>query len=108
MIIRSNEELLFVDSGYACYKEEMVKVFQKLIPDFDSRKKTILVTHADVDHCGLLPMFDEVIVSQKTADCLRNEFLGNDGYREKNPLHKPYINICKVLTSYEAVNPALE
>ena len=105
MIIRSNEELLFVDSGYACYKEEMVKVFQKLIPDFDSRKKTILVTHADVDHCGLLPMFDEVIVSQKTADCLRNEFLGNDGYREKNPLHKPYINICKVLTSYEAVNP---
>ena len=105
MIIRSNEELLFVDSGYACYKEEMVKVFQKLIPDFDSRKKTILVTHADVDHCGLLPMFDEVIVSQKTADCLRSEFLENDGYREKNPLHKPYINICKVLTSYEAVNP---
>lgn len=105
MIIRSNEALLFVDSGYACYKEEMVKVFRKLIPDFDRQKKTILVTHADVDHCGLLPMFDEVIVSQKTADCLRNEFLGNDGYREKNPLHKPYINICKVLTSYEAVNP---
>ena len=105
MIIRSNEALLFVDSGYACYKEEMVKVFRKLVPDFDRQKKTILVTHADVDHCGLLPMFDEVIVSQKTADCLRNEFLGNDGYREKNPLHKPYINICKVLTSYEAVNP---
>jgi len=105
MIIRSNEALLFVDSGYACYKEEMVKVFRKLVPDFDHQKKTILVTHADVDHCGLLPMFDEVIVSQKTADCLRNEFLGNDGYREKNPLHKPYINICKVLTSYEAVNP---
>ncbi len=105
MIIRSNEALLFVDSGYACYKEEMVKVFRKLVPDFDRQKKIILVTHADVDHCGLLPMFDEVIVSQKTADCLRNEFLGNDGYREKNPLHKPYINICKVLTSYEAVNP---
>ena len=105
MIIRSNEALLFVDSGYACYKEEIVKVFRKLVPDFDRQKKTILVTHADVDHCGLLPMFDEVIVSQKTADCLRNEFLGNDGYREKNPLHKPYINICKVLTSYEAVNP---
>lgn len=85
--------------------EEMLAVFKKLIPEFDNRKKTILVTHADVDHCGLLPLFDEVIASQKTAHCLTNEFLGNDGYREKNPLHKPYINICKILTSYKAVNP---
>ena len=28
-----------------------------------------------------------------------------NGYRESNPLHKPYINICKILTSYQAVNP---
>ena len=68
-------------------------------------KKTVLVTHADVDHCGLLPIFDEIIASAKTAACLRNEYLGNDGYREKNPLHKPYINICKILTSYTPVNP---
>ncbi len=30
---------------------------------------------------------------------------GENGYRESNPLHKPYINICKILTSYKAVNP---
>ena len=36
---------------------------------------------------------------------MKNEFLGNNGYREENPLHKPYINICKILTSYKAVNP---
>ena len=105
MVIKSGEELLFVDSGYACYSDEMLEIFKRIVPDFDNRKKTILVTHADVDHCGLLPMFDEVIASQKTALCLKNEFLGNDGYREKNPLHKPYINICKILTSYNAVNP---
>ena len=105
MVIKSGEELLFVDSGYACYSDEMLEIFKRIVPDFENRKKTILVTHADVDHCGLLPMFDEVIASPKTALCLRNEFLGNDGYREKNPLHKPYINICKILTSYKAVNP---
>ncbi len=105
MIIKSNEKILFVDSGYACYKEEMLAVLAKVIPDFNAIKKTILVTHADVDHCGLLPVFDQIIATHKTADCLRNEYLGNDGFREKNPLHKPYINICKILTSYKPVSP---
>ena len=105
MIIRSNGKLLFVDSGYACYSEEMLAVFRKLIPEFDTLHKTILVTHGDVDHCGLLYLFDEIITSQKTARCLENEFRGKDGYREQNPLHKPYINICKLLTSYRPADP---
>ena len=105
MIIKSNGEILFVDSGYACYKEEMLDVIKKIIPDFDTIEKRILVTHADVDHCGLLPMFDEIIASHKTARCLENEFEGKDGYREENLLHKPYINICKTLTSYTPVDP---
>ena len=100
LIIRSNGQLLFIDSGYACYADEMLDVFKKLVPNFDMIKKTVLVTHADVDHCGLLPLFDEIIASKKTALCLKNEYVGNDGYREKNPLHKPYINICKILTAY--------
>ena len=105
IVIKSNDKILFVDSGYACYSDEMLEVIKKIVPDFDSIKKTILVTHADVDHCGLLPIFDEVIASPKTALCLKNEYLGNDGYREKNPLHKPYINICKILTSYNPTSP---
>jgi len=105
VIIKSNDEVLFIDSGYACYSEEMLAVFAKVVPDFQTIKKTVLVTHADVDHCGLLPIFDEIIATHKTFCCLKNEYLGNGGYREKNPLHKPYINICKILTSYEAVDP---
>ena len=105
MVIKSNDKVLFVDSGYACYKEEMVGIFRRLVPDFDDIEKTILITHADVDHCGLLSMFDKIITSTKTANCLVNEYQGKNGYREQNPLHKPYINICKILTSYETVNP---
>ena len=105
IIIKSNDRILFVDSGYACYSEEMLGVFQKLLPDFEKQRKTVLITHADVDHCGLLPMFDEVIASPKTARCLTNEYYGEGGYREKNLLHKPYIHICKILTSYKPVNP---
>lgn len=104
-IIKSGEEVLFVDSGYACYKEEMIKIFKKILPDFDSMRKTVLVTHADVDHCGLLPMFDEVVASAKSALCLKNEYEGKNGFREENALHKPYISICKILTSYPSAEP---
>ncbi len=105
IIIKSDGKALFVDSGYACYAEEMHEIFEKILPGFDTMEKTLLVTHADVDHCGLLPMFDKVIASTKTAECLVNEYEGKDGYRESNPLHKPYINICKILTSYKSVKP---
>ena len=105
IIIKSNDKILFVDSGYACYSDEMIKIFKKVVPDFENMEKTILVTHADVDHCGLLPMFDKIIASSKTATCLHREYEGKNGYREENPLHRPYINICKILTSYKAVNP---
>ncbi len=104
-IIKHKSEVLFIDCGYACYKDEMTDIFRKILPDFDSMKKTVLITHADLDHCGLLPMFDEVYASERSAECLLAEYNGEDGFRELNRLHKPYINICKILTGYNPPSP---
>lgn len=105
MIIQSGDEYLFVDSGYALYKEEMIAVFRRLIPRWDDMKKRIFITHADVDHCGLLPLFDEIIASRKSKECLELEYKGESGFREKNRLHKPYVNICKAVTFYQPPEP---
>jgi len=99
-IIKSDSEYLFIDSGYALYNEEMESIFKKLIPDYESINKRIFITHADVDHCGLVNNFDEVIAGAKTVECLSLEYEGKNGFREQNALHRPYINICKILTSY--------
>ena len=104
-IIKSNGRVLFIDSGYSCYRDEMLEVIRKVLPEFDRIEKTVLATHADFDHCGLLHLFDNVIASAKTVKCLAGEYEGNGGYRESNPLSKPYVNICKILTSYQPVNP---
>lgn len=105
IIIKSQGKALFMDSGYACYRNEMLDIFTKLFAHFDAMEKTILVTHADVDHCGLLGLFDKVIASKRTAQCLEKEYQGKNGYREQNHLHMPYIKICKILTLYKSVNP---
>ena len=104
-IIKSCGHYLFIDSGYACYQKEMLDIFEKIIPEFSTVKKTIVITHADVDHCGLLSMFDEIITNENTAKCLEKEYNGLNGYREENSLHRPYINICKILTQYEPIKP---
>ena len=104
-VIKSHGDFLYVDSGYACYKDEMLAILRSLIPGFDAMHKRLLLTHADVDHCGLMDVFDEIIVSCRSAESLRCEYLGENGFRERNPLHRPYVNICKILTSYKEVVP---
>ncbi len=106
MILESGEQTLFIDTGYACYQEEMLSVIRRLIPQFDSRPKQALITHADLDHCGLLPLFDTVAMSARSRQCIAREAAGEDGFREQNPLHRPYIRICKILTDYRPMDPA--
>lgn len=104
VIIESDGERLFVDSGYACYKKEMLDIIKRLVPDFGTREERLLITHADVDHCGLLNEFDEIVVSQRSAESLVAESNKEAGLREQNRLHLPYVNICKILTEYETVD----
>lgn len=81
VIILSNGKALFVDCGYSLYEKEMLDIYRRVVDGFDRIKKTVLVTHADVDHCGLLRCFDEIIASPRSAECLEMEYLGLDGYR---------------------------
>ena len=104
-ILQSAGQVLFIDSGYAIYREEMETLFRSLLPEYDKMKKRVFITHADVDHCGLLPLFDEILASRKSKQCFELEYAGKNGYREQNPLHRPYVNICKVLTFYQPPQP---
>lgn len=104
-ILRHRDMYLFVDTGYACYRQEMLSLLRVLIPDFDTCRKAALITHADLDHCGLLDLFPTAYMSYKTKASLIDE-RSNSGLREINPLHAPYIRICKTLTSYRSPDPA--
>lgn len=104
-ILRHQGQYLYIDTGYACYHEEMLTLLRKLLSDFDTAPRAALITHADVDHCGLLDWFNTVYCSQKSQDSLLGEVQEAGGFRERNSLHAPYIHICKTLTSYRPARP---
>ena len=99
-VLEYHGELLCVDCGFACYREEMLRLLEGLFPRFSLRGKEVWLTHADVDHAGLLPLFDRACMSR---DCYENfalEQRGKANFREQNPLHAPYCALSKVISSY--------
>ena len=99
-ILRYKDELLFVDTGFACYREEMLALFRSHIPGFDSMRRRAVLTHADVDHAGLLDLFDAVWMSE---DCCRNFALERENkpnFREQYPMHSPYARLSRVIPGY--------
>ena len=105
-VIQSDDELLFVDSGFACYRAEMVVLFKELFHGYSTIKKSAFITHADLDHVGLLSEFDTVYVSGSCYDNFVLESQGKSNFREQNPLHEPYCRLSKIISAYEP--PMLE
>jgi len=105
MILKGKDGYLFIDCGLAVYREEMLSLFRKFIPEWDDMPKRILITHSDLDHCGLLDEFDEVILNSNSAESLITEFDGRDCFREQNPVSRPYIKLYKLMTGYRPPDP---
>lgn len=100
-IVEYGGELLFVDCGFACYCDEMENLFLQLFPRYREMKKTAFITHADVDHTGLLSLFDKIYMSQNCYDNFANELNGVPNFREQNPLHAPYCVLSKIISGYK-------
>ena len=101
-ILRRGGEVLFIDSGFACYAPEMHALLCRLFPDFDGLSKRIAITHPDEDHCGLLHWFERIYVSPMTWEFFRLEAEGQPNFRERNPMHAPYTRIIRILSQYAA------
>ena len=104
-ILKRGGALLFIDSGFACYAQEMYKLFLQLYPDFEHMPRRFIPTHPDMDHCGLSNLFDEIIVSREGWAHFDRENRRAPNFREENPNHAPYVSISRILTRYLPPRP---
>lgn len=105
-IMKTDDKLLFVDTGYALYAQEMLDIFHELFAEFDDMQKTILLTHSDMDHGGLLSILDdaEILATQKTANNLECQYNNIEDSREMNRYCLGYSRLNRIFTDYVAPN----
>jgi len=97
----STKALLVIDGGFACYEALTMKQLRALFPDFDARKKEMLLTHSDSDHTGICSQFETIWCTRRTADCFAGEHMGFPCPREENPNMLPYYRLSKLITDYQ-------
>lgn len=108
VVMDTGSEYVLVDTGYAIYGDEMTSIFAQLFPDWGKRDKRIYLTHADVDHCGLLTKLTgaKICLNQKSADSLRRQYAGQPDYREHSSLGLGYSKLSRIISGYIPPDPA--
>lgn len=101
-ILDDGEELVLIDTGYTIYSDEMYEIFGKLFADWESRIKRVYITHADVDHCGLLAKLKGAVIclNKKSADNLNRQYLGIPDSREHNEIGLGYSKLSRIISGY--------
>ncbi len=101
-VLVSQDELVIIDTGYAIYADELILVLKRIIPGWNTKNKKIYITHADVDHCGLLSALidSEIIVNQKSAENFKRQVDRLPDYREQSALHLGYSRISQIISGY--------
>ena len=106
-ILENGNDLMFIDTGFAIYADEMMGIFRSLFPNFGERNKKIMITHADVDHCGLLSLLDaEIILNRKSADSLMKQHSNMADSREENGFHLGYSRLSMIFSNYTPPDPS--
>lgn len=60
------------------------------------------LTHGDVDHCGLIPLFGQVFVSPGCYENFRLENAGESNFRERNLPPRPLCGHQQAAVAYQA------
>lgn len=96
----NTKALLVIDGGFTCYQAQTMRLLRTLFPNFDARRKEMLLTHSDSDHTGICGHFNTIWCTRRTADCFAGEHIGLPCPREENPNMKPYYYLSKLITDY--------
>ena len=99
--IRRGDSVLLVDGGFPCFQRETLECLRDAVPGFDGLRRDCVLTHADVDHCGMIGACETVFLNRDCLDNFERERAGRDNFREQIAQHAPYVRISKILSGYE-------
>ncbi len=106
-IVKTENELTLIDTGFAVYYEEMLMIFKRLFPNWESISKNIYITHSDIDHCGLLSKIEDaqIFMNEKSAESIRRQYAGIPDFREENDFCFGYSKLSQIISDYSPADP---
>ena len=106
-ILRTPLDCVCIDGGLCCYATETMSALRQAAGmNAMPLQAKLILTHADVDHCGLAKYFSTIYASQPAVENFRLEAARKDNLREQTGLHAPYVRISKLLSDYRTPDPA--
>ncbi|HEY5583231.1 MAG TPA: MBL fold metallo-hydrolase [Ruminiclostridium sp.] len=101
-VLDTDGELVLIDTGYSIYSNEMFDIFNKLFHNWEKRIKRVYITHADIDHCGLLSKLEgaKICLNKKSADNLNRQYMGIPDYREHDDIGLGYSKLSRIISGY--------
>ena len=100
-VLESKDNIMLVDTGFACYRDEMVDLLSSIIPNIFQKSPCAIITHADMDHAGLIDLVDKTYMSKNCYENFELEAKGKLDFRDQNPLHEPYCSISAIISQYK-------
>lgn len=106
-VLESLGQIMLIDTGYAIYTDELLNILNELFLDWSDRNQSVYITHADVDHCGLLSKLKDVKIrlNKKSADNLKRQFEGIPDYREEHEFSLGYSKLSRIISGYRPPDP---
>ena len=100
-VLECTDCLLMVDSGFSCYRRELLDVLHEAYPDWDQRHRELFLTHGDVDHVGCCDLASRVYVIDRVLEHFLLQLHGEPDWRMQISTHMPYVSIGNALSRYE-------
>ena len=101
-VLEHHDMLLFVNCGLGCFEDELTATLAGLIPEYDRKRKSVVVTDTDVDTAGMAGAFENVYLTRRSFEAFAAELAGEPTYRERHSADAPAVAMAKVVSSFEA------
>jgi len=108
-ILEGVDEIVLIDTGFAIYAKELEICITQILGDWKTKLKKVYITHADVDHCGMLSQLQniKIYLNRKSAKNFIFQLTGHPDYREKKGEHFGYSRLSRIISNYIPPSPDL-
>lgn len=100
-ILETDEGPLFIDTGFALFRDELISAIQSLVPGWQPGEGTLILSHGDADHSGAIGLFGKAYASDGVIENYRRQREGRPDWREQEPKGLAYSRLAKLFSRYE-------